>query len=157
MTQDIVEFKLTTPIKIQAQEDGKNIFKDIKTLYMQAPSQKQMRRTINLKQNFLQSIFGMAKSFSQEEANKNLNTEESDKQFDAKGILAAINLGSDNIEKFYNDFEKYLISGVVFLDDSLEQKITSSYIEAMELEDFELMVAKYIEVFFIQSWMKTMS
>ena len=155
--QDTFEFSLSSPIKIQGVKDGKNQFIEQDILYLTAPSQKQMRETLNLKQSFLKSIFGMARSFSKDEVNNKLNKEQSDSKFDAKGIIAALNLGSDRITDFYSEFESYLTSGVAFVNKSLDNRINSQHIELLSIDDFEQLVAKYIEVFFIQSWMKGMS
>jgi hypothetical protein len=45
---------------------------------------------------------------------------------------------------------------VAFKDEEMKQPLNSLDIEKINEEDFEELLAKYLEVFFIVSWMKTL-
>jgi len=51
-TKDICKFTLSSPIKVQSVIDGKNQFIDQDIIYLKAPSQRQMRASLKLRQVF---------------------------------------------------------------------------------------------------------
>ena len=50
-----------------------------------------------------------------------------------------------------------LLESVAFKDEEMTQPIKGIELEKLSEFDFDELVAKYIEVFFISSWMKTIS
>ena len=163
MTQDIVEFKLTRPIKVQAQEDGKNIFKDIETLYMQAPSQKQMRSSLKLRQNFMKtfnSFLNIANDKNSKKDNREQEQTVEDKEdkledglLPVKEIITILNFGDQDLEEFYNICYDFVLSNnLVFADKSLMNAFNSNDLDKLSFKDYEFLAATYIQVFFTQYW-----
>ena len=154
--QEELVFDLENPIKVQMNVDGKNEFVDIDKIYLQAPTYKHKDITIVLKKKFIEAIFAMTSSVSQEDAQKTIGEGDS-KDLDEKAIKAVIYAAKDfDISSFFKKFESLFLK-VAFKDEEQKQTLKGLDIEKMNENDFESLVAKYIEVFFIVSWMKTLS
>jgi hypothetical protein len=164
MTDNTV-FILEEPIKSQLNVDGKNDIVDINSLYLSAPTYKEKDRTIPLKQAFItaQSRLGMLMmdSIDQSEAQRRREEreEEGEEEMDISGIkMILFASGGDaiNLKLFFDNFAKLLCS-VAFKDEDMKQPIRALDLQKMSEDDFENLIATYIQVFFISSWMKTLS
>ena len=152
---DNINFDLQKPFKVQVQIDGKNELIDLETIYLKAPSYKQKDLTIVLKKKFIEAIFALTNSMSRDEAQKTVGEE---KDLDAKSIKAIIFGAKDfDIVSFFQKFENLLISEIAYKDEAMTQKLTGMDVKKIDENDFEELLAKYLEVFFITSWMKTLS
>ena len=155
MTDKLI-FTLQSPIKAQLNVDGKNDFVEVSQLYLSAPTYKHRDHTIGLKKKFIEAIFAMANATSRDDAQSKVNDKEG--TLDAKAIKAVLYAAKDfDIVSFFKKFEAFLLSEVCFKDEEMKQKITSLEIQKLEETDFEELLAKYLEAFFITSWMKTLS
>jgi hypothetical protein len=166
MKIDNISFELESKIKAQVKVDGKNDIIDLGTLYLTCPSYKEKDKTLPLKQAFITAqtrlSFAMADlmdSDSVEKRREERESKEEDNKMDIQGIkmiLFASGEQAININLFFDNFAK-LLKAVCFKDEEMTQPINDSEIQKIEENDFENLVAKYIEVFFISSWMKTLS
>ena len=153
---DSLIFDLTQPIKVQFNTDGKNDFIDLDKIYLTAPTYKHRDLTIGLKKKFIEAIFAMTSSISKEDAQKQVSDEK--EELDAKSIKAILYAAKDfDIVSFFKKFESFLLSEVAFKDEARKQKLTSLDLQKISESDFEELLAKYLEGFFIVSWMKTLS
>lgn len=154
---DTLKFNLSSPIKAQLNIDGKHEIVDVDLLYCKAPTYKHKDYTIDLKKRFIEAIFAMTNSLSRDEAQKAVESDE-DKTMDAKSIKAVLFAAKDfDIVSFFKKFEKFLLADICFKDEEYKQTIKSLDLQKMDETDFEELLAKYLEVFFIASWMKTLS
>lgn len=156
-------FLLETPIKASLKVGDKNDIVDIDTLYLSAPSYKEKDKTLPIKQAYIsaQMKFGlmMKDSIDEDEAKRRRQERENDDdKIDAasiKLILFGSGEESINLATFFKNFSR-LFESVVFKDEELNQPIRGIELEKLSEFDFEELVAKYIEVFFISSWMRTL-
>jgi hypothetical protein len=153
---DSLTFDLSKPIKVQLNVDGKNDFVDIDKIYFSAPSYKHRDLTIGLKKKFIEAVFAMTASLPKDEAQKQVNDDNG--KLDAKSIKAILYAAKDfDIVSFFKKFEAFLISEIAFKDEEKKQKLVALDLQRLDESDFEELLAKYLEVFFIVSWMKTLS
>ena len=90
----------------------------------------------------------------QQEAKEQIEKETS---FDAKAIKSLLYLFKDfDIISYFKQFENLLLN-VAFKDEEMKQPLINMDIAKIAESDYEGLLAKYLEVFFIVSWMKTLS
>lgn len=149
---DKISFQLQKPIKVQlTNEAGKGFFADIDTIYLTAPTPQQRDRTRVLKKKFFEAIYSLGNSQNKkEEAIK-----EDDKPLDSAAIKSILYFSKDwDIVAFFNLFQSLLID-VAFKDEDTTKKLNSLDIQSINDKDFDNLVGKYLEVFFMSSWMET--
>jgi predicted thioredoxin/glutaredoxin len=150
---DNIIFDLQTPLKVQANVDGKNIFNDLDKIYLKAPTYKDKDKTLVLKKKFIEAIFAMTATIQKQDAQEQIG----DGKLDSKAIKAILFASKDfDIVAYFKHFESLLIN-VAFKDEDTKQPLILSEIQKINESDFEELLAKYIEVFFIVSWMKTLN
>lgn len=151
---DKITFELTSPINVQANIDGKNSFIDLNQIYLKAPSYKEKDKTLILKKKFLEALLLLPSYLPQQEAKEQIEKETS---FDAKAIKSLLYLFKDfDIISYFKQFENLLLN-VAFKDEEMKQPLINMDIAKIAESDYEELLAKYLEVFFIVSWMKTLS
>jgi predicted thioredoxin/glutaredoxin len=150
---DNIIFDLQTPLKVQANVDGKNVFNDLDKIYLKAPTYKDKDKTLVLKKKFIEAIFAMTATIQKQDAQEQIG----DGKLDSKAIKAILFASKDfDIVAYFKHFESLLIN-VAFKDEDMKQPLIISEIQKINESDFEELLAKYIEVFFIVSWMKTLN
>jgi hypothetical protein len=156
--QDKFVFDLNNPIKIQANINKENTFIDLDKLYLKAPTYRHKDYTLVLKKKFLEGLFKMTKSVDRDDAQKQLDVaSDSDDKLDSQAIKTILYAAEDfDILAFYKKFEKLLAVDICFKDENYEQLLSVNDVQKLSEEDFENLITKYIEVFFIVSWMKTL-
>lgn len=153
---DKLEFDLESSIKVQANIKGENTFIDLNKLQLKAPNYKHKDYTIALKKKFMEALFGMTNSVNKDEAQSAVSSSDDDK-LDVQSIKAILYASPNfDIVSFYNKFVKFLTVDICFKDEEFEQCVTKGELEKLSEIDLENLIAKYIEVFFIVSWMKTL-
>jgi hypothetical protein len=151
--KDKIIFDFQTPLKVQANVDGKNVFNDLNKIYLSAPSYKDKDKTLLLKKKFIEALFGMTLSLSKQQASEQIENENG---LDAKAIKAILYASPNfDIVSYFKSFANLLLN-VAFKDEEMKQPLNNLDIEKINDEDFEELLAKYLEVFFIVSWMKTL-
>lgn len=156
--QDNIVYELKNPVeKVHVKIDGKNEFMDLTEIYLQAPSFRQKNSCIVLKKKYMEAVFAMTKHVDQNKAQKEIDQSSDDDKVTAQAVKFLLNAaqGFDIID-FYNEFNKFLASGIAFKDESFEQKLLVSDLDKLSEGDQENIVAKYIEVFFVSSWMDSL-
>jgi predicted thioredoxin/glutaredoxin len=150
---DNIIFDLQIPLKVQANVDGKNVFNDLDKIYLKAPTYKDKDKTLVLKKKFIEAIFAMTATIQKQDAQEQIG----DGKLDSKAIKAILFASKDfDIVAYFKHFESLLIN-VAFKDEDTKQPLIISEIQKINESDFEELLAKYIEVFFIVSWMKTLN
>ena len=150
---DNIIFDLQTPLKVQANVDGKNVFNDLDKIYLKAPTYKDKDKTLLLKKKFIEAIFAMTATIQKQDAQEQIG----DGKLDSKAIKAILFASKDfDIVAYFKHFESLLIN-VAFKDEDMKQPLIISEIQKINESDFEELLAKYLEVFFIVSWMKTLN
>lgn len=151
--KDKIIFDLQNSIKVQFKDGDKNSFIDLDKIYLSAPSYKDKDKTLLLKKKFIEAVFGMTQSLSKQQASEQIENENG---LDAKAIKAILYASPNfDIVSYFKLFANLLLN-VAFKDEEMKQPITTLDIEKISDEDFEELLAKYLEVFFIASWMKTL-
>jgi predicted thioredoxin/glutaredoxin len=150
---DNIIFDLQTPLKVQANVDGKNVFNDLDKIYLKAPTYKDKDKTLVLKKKFIEAIFAMTATIQKQDAQEQIG----DGKLDSKAIKAILFASKDfDIVAYFKHFESLLIN-VAFKDEDTKQPLILSEIQKINESDFEELLAKYLEVFFIVSWMRTLN
>jgi hypothetical protein len=150
---DNIIFDLQTPLKVQANVDGKNVFNELDKIYLKAPTYKDKDKTLVLKKKFIEAIFAMTATVQKQDAQEQIG----DGKLDSKAIKAILFASKDfDIVAYFKHFESLLIN-VAFKDEDMKQPLIISEIQKINESDFEELLAKYLEVFFIVSWMKTLN
>jgi len=150
---DNIIFDLQTPLKVQANVDGKNVFNDLDKIYLKAPTYKDKDKTLVLKKKFIEAIFAMTATMQKQDAQEQIG----DGKLDSKAIKAILFASKDfDIVAYFKHFESLLIN-VAFKDEDTKQPLILSEIQKINESDFEELLAKYLEVFFIVSWMRTLN
>lgn len=153
---ETMEYSLQEPIKSHAKVDGKFELIDLHTLYFKAPSKQERDITRALKKQFLTSIITLPE-LSRESDLARHEVEKEDGKFDAKTIKFILFAVKDlDINKFFAGF-KNLFSRVAFKDAALEIKMQTLDLDNLEEDDLENIIAKYMEFFFVTSWMKSLN
>ena len=151
--KDKIIFDLQNSIKVQFKDGDKNSFIDLNKIYLSAPSYKDKDKTLLLKKKFIEAIFGMTQSLSKQQAGEQIENENG---LDTKAIKAILYASPNfDIVSYFKSFANLLLN-VAFKDEEMKQPFNSLDIEKINDEDFEELLAKYLEVFFIVSWMKTL-
>ena len=151
--KDKIIFDLQNSIKVQFKDGDKNSFIDLNKIYLSAPSYKDKDKTLLLKKKFIEAIFGMTQSLSKQQAGEQIENENG---LDTKAIKAILYASPNfDIVSYFKSFVNLLLN-VAFKDEEMKQPFNSLDIEKINDEDFEELLAKYLEVFFIVSWMKTL-
>ena len=151
--KDKIIFDLQNSIKVQFKDGDKNSFLDLDKIYLSAPSYKDKDKTLLLKKKFIEAIFSMTQSLSKQQASEQIENENG---LDAKAIKAILYASPNfDIVSYFKSFANLLLN-VAFKDEEMKQPLNSLDIEKINDEDFEELLAKYLEVFFIVSWMKTL-
>ena len=149
--KDKIIFDLQNSIKVQFKDGDKNSFIDLDKIYLSAPSYKDKDKTLLLKKKFIEAIFSMTQSLSKQQAGEQIESE-----IDAKAIKTILYASPNfDIVSYFKSFANLLLN-VAFKDEEMKQPLNSLDIEKINDEDFEELLAKYLEVFFIVSWMKTL-
>lgn len=151
--KDKIIFDLQNSIQVQFKDGDKNSFLDLDKIYLSAPSYKDKDKTLLLKKKFIEAIFGMTQSLSKQQAGEQIENENG---LDTKAIKAILYASPNfDIVSYFKSFANLLLN-VAFKDEEMQQPFNSLDIEKINDEDFEELLAKYLEVFFIVSWMKTL-
>lgn len=147
-------FNLENPIEVHLKQDGKNTIGKINELYLKAPAAFDDRNLIlALRQSFLKGLTSLATDFQGK--SQNANIDDSQKEIDPKTIKAVINLGVENIAKFYEDFIE-LANKNIFKDLDGENKINKAELNKLSQDDLDNLIATYLHLFFTNSWMKVL-
>lgn len=155
--QDSFKFDLTTPIEVYQNINGKNDIVKCQKLYLNAPTAQHRNNTLVLKKMFLQGMVAVANDIKTDNQPASSDLQE-DSQLDKKAIKTILFISSGiDIVKFMDEFKKLLINKIAYTDENSKHSLTSVYFNKLSDEDIENLIANYIEVFFIVSWLRTLS
>jgi len=138
------DFKLDTPINYH--KGGSE--EECKMLLLRAPSYKNRKTTIKLKQNFMRAL----KSLEGSDADQKKKTKQSNENpFTAEAIIAALFMSDVDLNDILDDFEILLTHGCCFIPPEV-QLIGQHYNQISE-NDLTRLLGEYIENFLVPSWM----
>ncbi len=96
------------------------------------------------------SLFSKLISAENQPARKELTDEE-----EVDSIIQTLSIcDGDELISFYAKFKEFLINDVAFKDESLKQKLNPIELNLLDNDDLEKIIANYVAVFFVASWMK---
>lgn len=146
--------KLEKTIKVQVNVNGKNDLADIDTIYFLAPNSSNRDLTISLKKKFKEAMFSIAMQAKKEGSQSPSAKAAEAPNLTKDEIIDIIELAKDfDIIAFLRIFCS-LMEFVAFKDEAMKQRLIPSEIEKIDGDDLEGLAGKYIEDFFIGSWMK---
>lgn len=154
MSKFETEFEFTLTETLEYHKDGK--IQQAKTLLLKAPSNVHRFYVNKLKQAFLQSALNMQKATATNNS-KPVNQAEAsqDEGMSAATIMSVLLLGGADMNEFYEIFKDMLCKNLCLVDGSVQ--MTSHLFDNLSLHDGDLLIGKYLEVFFISSWMSLFS
>lgn len=155
--KDFIEIKIDSSIKSQLKVGEKNSLVDLDTFYLKCFNVKDHKNiTLALRNKYKRMMIGNATLFSKLISdNKKEIKEELNEKEQVDSILEILSI-SDDIEliSFYEKFKEFLLQDIAFKDESFSQKINALDLENLDNNDLEKIIANYIAVFFVSSWMK---
>jgi hypothetical protein len=156
MAKIISEFEYKLVDAFMYHKDGN--MAQAKSLLLKAPSNVHRFQVNKLKQAFLQAAFGMQKMTSGSTNNKSAAKEaapDTQEQMSASTIMNILFLGNADMNEFYETFKDMLCKNLCFIDGNVP--MNSHLFENLTLNEGDLLLGKYLEVFFISSWMSPFS
>lgn len=138
------EFILDTPISHHKSGDTE----DCSTLILRAPSYKNRKVTIRLKQGFMRALKSLEGS-DNSQAKK--NKQDDVNPFTAEAIIAALFMSDVDLNDILDDFETLLIHGCCFIPP--ETQLAKHHYSQISPDDVTRLLGEYIENFLIPSWM----
>ncbi len=145
------EYKLTDPFSYH-KEGGMTT---AKSLLLKAPSNVHRFQVNKLKQAFLQAGFAMQKmntdSAKAAAAASSAATTQEDEPMSASTIMSILLLGDTDMNEFYETFKDMICKNLCFVDGLVP--MTGHMFDNLTLNEGDLLLGKYLEVFFISSWM----
>ncbi len=88
--------------------------------------------------------------------NKQETKSNDDSGLDADSIKESLSIcNDDDLIEFHDKFMEFFTQDICFKDEDVTGKLLPIDIEKIDVDDLEGMISKYIEVFFISSWMKS--
>jgi DNA replication protein DnaD len=148
--KDLFEFKLSQSINTSIG----NELKDIDTLYLKCFNIKDHRyTTISLRNQYQRMILGVFTDL--QKIVKESNSASDEKEQKAEDIKALFPMfEADKFIEFYKKFVEFLQTGISFKDENCSYKLIQIDFDKINPDDLELLIAKYIEVFFVSLWSK---
>lgn len=155
--RDFIEVKIANPIKIQCNIDGRNDFIDLDKIYLKCFNKKDHQNITLLLRNqykrmMLSNISLMPSNDSVRDVKDKQESTEEETIESTKQVLSICD--GDKLLSFYDKFKEFLSKDVAFKDESFKQKMNGVDLDKLDMDDFEKIVASYIGVFFVSSWMK---
>lgn len=150
-----VSYSLINPISYANTQTGmKN---DCPFVEMTAPTSEQFNFAIKLKQGFFGTITQLAKAFTEDGLQKQLDkfndqktANDSQKQeVDGKGIISMLYMSAMDLPAYFETFKNLAALGAVVLPNG--DKITKTLLDAFSLDDLEGLLGTYLENFIVGS------
>ena len=159
--KDSIEVKISNPIKVQCNVDGKNDIIEIDTLYLKCFNKKDHQNiTLLLRNKYKRMMLANTSLFSglvddEDSVKKNKPKNKPSHQEEVKSTLDILSISEGNdLISFYDKFKEFLLLDVAFKDESFKQKLLSVDLDNIDNDDLELIIANYIVAFFLAFWMK---
>ncbi len=146
--KDQFEFKLSSPIKASVGSE----LKDLDTLYLKCFNVKDHRNsTISLRNQYKRMVIDVLPDLEKLPKPKNQESSGEQKAEDIKELFSIFD--GDKFIAFLDKFIEFFKMEIAFKDENLKHKIIDLDLDKIDSDDIELLIAKYIEVFFLSSWM----
>lgn len=141
------QYTLSQSIKYHSKDGNEQ---DAFSLTVTAPSSRDRKHTIKIKQSFFRAITSIKSNDSEKK-------ESSGESANIKGheALMILMMSDQDMEKIYEAFRLILISGSCKLEDGTD--FTNVLYEKIQDSDIDNLLADYLEFFFLSFWMKHLS
>lgn len=165
MSQEFIEFKLTTPLKKIYKGDHKtnNDYVECDKLYLKPPTYKHNEDTISLQQGYMirqisssTTLMDLLSSMNkntieQQKEEKNLSKEE--KALEERQTIKQILLyAKADLNDYIKTFKKFALKEICYTDNKYDHKIKSDDFDKISPNDKINLISEYLRVFFIVSW-----
>jgi hypothetical protein len=145
-TEQKAEFEFTLDIPISHHKQGDT--EDCSMLILRAPSYKNRKASIKLKQGFMRAL----KSLEGSGGNQTSKNKQSDENpFTSESIIAALFMSNVDLNDILDDFEQLLLHGCCFIPPEIQ--FTNFHYRQISPDDITRLLGEYIENFMIPSWM----
>ena len=147
--KDFFEFKLSSSINTSVGSE----LKDLDTIYLKCFNIADHRNaTILLRNQYKRMVIDVLPDLEKLPKPKNQESSGEQKAEDIKELFSIFD--GDKFISFLDKFIEFFKLDIAFKDSELKYKMINIDINKIDSSDLELLVAKYIEVFFLSSWMK---
>jgi hypothetical protein len=147
--KDFFEFKLSSSINTSVGSE----LKDLDTIYLKCFNIADHRNaTILLRNQYKRMVIDVLPDLEKLPKPKNQESSGEQKAEDIKELFSIFD--GDKFITFLDKFIEFFKLDIAFKDSDLKYKMINIDINKIDSSDLELLVAKYIEVFFLSSWMK---
>jgi len=147
--KDFFEFKLSSSINTSVGSE----LKDLDTIYLKCFNIADHRNaTILLRNQYKRMVIDVLPDLEKLPKPKNQESSGEQKAEDIKELFSIFD--GDKFITFLDKFIEFFKLDIAFKDSDLKYKMINIDINKIDSLDLELLVAKYIEVFFLSSWMK---
>jgi hypothetical protein len=149
MKKDFIEFKLSESIKTSVGSE----LKDLDTLYLKCFNIADHRNiTISLRNQYKRMVVCVLPILNDLPKPKDQDGTGEQKAEDIKELFSIFD--GDEFVAFLDKFLEFFKLDILFKDENFKHKANDIDINKINPDDIELLIAKYIEVFFLSSWMK---
>ena len=147
--KDFFEFKLSSSINTSVGSE----LKDLDTIYLKCFNIADHRNaTILLRNQYKRMVIDVLPDLEKLPKPKNQESSGEQKAEDIRELFSIFD--GDKFITFLDKFIEFFKLDIAFKDSDLKYKMINIDINKIDSLDLELLVAKYIEVFFLSSWMK---
>lgn len=157
MSKEFIEFELTTPIKntYKGNHENKNELLDCNKLYLKANTPKHKEQTRELKRLFLRAMALMANTMRNNQRQEESEVSDKDSKLDKDWIKSMFLIADIDLNLYFKIFKKFALKDICYTDKDFKHLIKSDDFDNLSEDDEESLVASYLEVFFIHSWIPT--
>lgn len=155
--KEFIEVKIENPIKVQCNIDGVNDFVDLEKVYLKCFNKAQHQNiTLLLRNQYKRMMVSNMSLLPDRKAVENSkDKQELTEQETIESIKQLLSIcDGDQLIAFYGRFKEFLVNDITFKDDSFKQKVNGLDLGKLENDDLENIIASYVAVFFVFSWMK---
>jgi hypothetical protein len=149
MKKDFIEFKLSKSINTSVGSE----LKDLDTLYLKCFNIADHRNaTISLRNQYKRMVIDVLPELEKLPKPKDQEGSGEQKAEDIRELFSIFD--GDKFIVFLDKFLEFFKLDILFKDENFKHKANDIDIKKINPDDIELLIAKYIEVFFLSSWMK---
>ena len=152
--QDSFIFSLDCPIQVHGKVDGKNTLVEAKELELHCFQPRHKFITLPLRKMYRNAILNIDPKILKGYGDMDQSTAPAEDVGEKKGReqLLSLYMSKDwDIEDFFNKFVEFFTKDICRFQD---RTLTRSELEKIDLDDLENLIGKYIEFFFLSSWMR---
>lgn len=154
--KEFIEVKISNPIKVAYNLDGKNDFLELDTIFLKCFNKKDHQNiTLLMRNKYKRMMLSNVSLFSKFIDGKPQEIKVLTDEEEIDSIRQTLTIcDGDELISFYDKFKEFLLKDIAFKDESFKQKLNGVELNLLDNDDLEAIIANYISVFFVASWMK---